>query len=128
MRACPYCELYEAMKEGVRQRIADLEAENAKLRQYEYAFSALAAVCKEFNETDDKTDAFINVWMRLKEENAKLLEDSDRLGWYVKNSHMKVMGNEERGYVVWDQSNGLTKAGQGKTFREAIDASRKERS
>lgn len=33
MNTCPNCEMYKAMKDGVQLRIADLEAENAKLRE-----------------------------------------------------------------------------------------------
>lgn len=50
MNGCPDCELYEAMKEGVRQRIADLESENAKLRQFAYLLAAapdLLAACEK---------------------------------------------------------------------------------
>lgn len=35
-----------------------------------------------------------------------------------------IQGNAEKGYVVWDQSNGLVAAGRGPTGRAAIDAAK----
>lgn len=56
--------------------------------------------------------------LRIAREGA---EDTKRLDFLVEMRHMKVMGNSERGFVVWDQSHGLEAVGKGRTAREAID-------
>lgn len=49
--------------------------------------------------------------------------DTERLDWLLKNRHMSVsMSSQEGGYAVWDQSRGLTIAGEGNSQRSAIDA------
>ena len=48
--------------------------------------------------------------------------DSLRLEFLVSHSHIGIYGNDERGWVVWDQGNGLIIAGRGNTARAAIDA------
>ncbi len=49
-------------------------------------------------------------------------EDTRLLDWLLTHSHMSVHGNDERGWVVCNQSNGLTIAGRGKTARAALRA------
>jgi hypothetical protein len=53
--------------------------------------------------------------------------DTERLEWLVVGTGKKklaavVNGNDTVGYRVFDCMNGLSKAGDGKTWREAIDA------
>lgn len=55
------------------------------------------------------------------------MTDTERLEWLVTGEgHQKaahVSGNDERGWAVFDCSNGLTAMSRGcKTFRDAIDA------
>lgn len=57
----------------------------------------------------------------------KLAAEEARLDWLLARSHMSVHGSDQRGWVVCDQSNGLTIAGRGKTGREAIDDAIKEK-
>jgi hypothetical protein len=59
---------------------------------------------------------------------SELAAEQSRLDWLLARSHMSVHGSEKRGWVVCDQSNGLTIAGRGKTGREAIDNAMKEKS
>lgn len=66
-----------------------------KLQSVRDMLACLAETCKEFTEIDNKTDAYINAWLRLNEENTRLrsaiaehrgqkaddrcIEDDDRL-------------------------------------------------
>jgi len=54
-----------------------------------------------------------------------LREDKARLDWWLANHHMTIAGGKS-GFVVWDQSNGLTVAGKGENARAAIDAARQK--
>ena len=58
---------------------------------------------------------------RLTQQLEEAKRDSDQLNALINNSHWTIMGSDEKGYLVWDQSDGLTAAGGGKTAREAID-------
>ena len=49
MNTCQNCEMYEAMKEGVQIRIADLEAENAKLREDSKRLDWIIEHCWHYN-------------------------------------------------------------------------------
>ena len=52
-------------------------------------------------------------------------DDAERLDWVVRNRMFLVMGSDERGWAVMDQSNGLSIVTRGhKTYRGAIDAAR----
>lgn len=48
--------------------------------------------------------------------------DSERLKFLIDSGYKYVVrGNQEVGYVVWDQTDGLVSIGKGKTYQEAID-------
>lgn len=52
-------------------------------------------------------------------------DDMERLDWLVRNRAYMVMGDDQRGWMVMDQSNGLSILTRDhKTYRGAIDAAR----
>ncbi len=48
--------------------------------------------------------------------------DTELLEFFALNHYLRLKGTPEKGYTVWDCSNGLVVAGEDPTFREAIEA------
>lgn len=74
---CVACELEKTARD-----IAGLRSEIDKLRDYQRAFECLKEVCGE-KQADRNTDAFINVWMKLKKENDSLISEAEKAA-YIK--------------------------------------------
>lgn len=52
----------------------------------------------------------------------KEISDTERLEWLIENcAYMRLRGNDKDGWILLDVSDGLSRAGTGKTAHECID-------
>ena len=99
-----YCKIHHPDSVRKRQEIS-AKRYNERIEQSEYA---------QLKRAREEIE-------RLTQQLEEAKRDAERLNALINNSHWTIMGSDEKGYLVWDQSDGLTAAGGGKTAREAID-------